>query len=185
MPRATPNALTVRLYPGTWRSRSIRITAPGDRAGAAIFVVCGRRHGLIASLTRMVSFDDVPSAARPHAVSRVDAAFIAATVPGRTVASAFQAGVDAYTEHGLGPLEWLNHHQGGPTGYEPRDYEANSSSEAVIEVNQAFAWNPSAPGMKSEDTILSRDTGAEILTVDPRWPVAVIEGIPRPLVLRR
>jgi hypothetical protein len=48
--------------------------------------------------------------------------------------------------------EWRRHHQGGPTGYEPRDYLATAGSTAFVEERQAFAWNPSVPQLKCEDT---------------------------------
>lgn len=151
----------------------------------AMVVVCARRYGLIASLTRFVSFGAAAAPDRAHAIAAVDAAFIRATVPGRTVGDAFRTGIAAYANYGFAADEWQQHHQGGPTGYEPRDYEARTDSSAVIEDRQAFAWNPSAPAMKSEDTILAGAGGPEILTVDPRWPVTLVDDLPRPSVLTR
>ena len=50
---------------------------------------------------------------------------------------------------------------------------------------QAFAWNPSAPSLKSEDTIVALEDGVEVLTVDRRWPTATVDDLARPLVLER
>jgi antitoxin VapB len=153
----------------------------------AMVVVCARRHGLVASLTRFVSFGPLQPQVRDayERLLRVDAAFAHATVPGRSVGDAFSAGTAAYAAHGFGADEWQLHHQGGPTGYEPRDYLATAAATAPIEPGQAFAWNPSAPSIKSEDTILAWPEGPEVLTVDPAWPTALVDGLARPLVLER
>jgi Xaa-Pro aminopeptidase len=152
-----------------------------------MLVACARRHGLIASLTRFVSFGSLrPELARAHArLLSVDAAFNLATIPGARVGDVFAAGRDAYLEHGFDADEWRLHHQGGPTGYEPRDYVADDGSDALVEEAQAFAWNPSVPSLKSEDTIVARGEGPELLTVDPRWPAEDVNELARPLVLER
>lgn len=36
--------------------------------------------------------------------------------------------------------------------------------------DQAFAWNPSITGTKSEDTILCRQDGPEIMGLSDNWP---------------
>jgi Xaa-Pro aminopeptidase len=150
----------------------------------AMLVACGRRHGLIASLTRFVAFG-LPAGLRDahQRLLRVDVAFNLATVPGRTVGEAFRAGLAAYLAEGFGPDEWRRHHQGGPTGYEARDYLATAAATARIEEGQAFAWNPTVPSLKSEDTVLARAGRPEVLTVDPAWPAAEVAGLRRPLIL--
>ena len=150
----------------------------------AMLVACARRHGLIASLTRFVSFDGLSPELRDtqDRLLPIDAAYIAATVPGARVGDVFAAGTAAYAANGFDAEEWRRHHQGGPTGYEPRDYLATADADALVEPGQAFAWNPSVPMLKSEDTIVA---GGEILTVDPAWPTATVAGMARPLVLER
>ena len=54
-----------------------------------------------------------------------------------------------------------------------------------MQVDQAFAWNPTAPGAKVEDTVLVRADGIEVLTVDPRWPTTRVAGLDRPIELDR
>jgi antitoxin VapB len=136
-----------------------------------MLVVCGRRHGLIVSATRLVSFgplsDDLR--ARHDAVARVDAAFIGATRVGARIGDIFKAGLDAYAAEGY-PDEWQLHHQGGPCGYAPRDYRATVDIDDVVETNQAFAWNPSITGTKSEDTIIATPEGPEIISASPGFP---------------
>ena len=150
-------------------------------------VVCARRHGLFANLTRFVA-DRPLTAAEADAQQRlfgVEAAFLDATRPGQLVRDVLAAGTGAYGEHGFSPDEWRNHHQGGPTGYLSRDHLATPESTEAIEDAQAFAWNPSVPGLKVEDTVLATAAGPEVLTVDPTWPVQEVDGRRRPLVLAR
>jgi hypothetical protein len=49
--------------------------------------------------------------------------------------------------------------------------------------NQTFTWNPSGPGVKIEDTVQLTRSGITVLSVDPRWPAALVNGIRRPLTL--
>ncbi|WP_091500735.1 M24 family metallopeptidase [Microbacterium sp. cf332] len=142
----------------------------------AMLVVCGRRHGLIANATRWVG----EIGADDDRILAVEAAFFAATRPGVRLDEAFRAGCRGYADAGFAPDEWTRHHQGGPTGYAGRDPRATDVTRDVVRTPHAFAWNPSAPGAKVEDTVLISDAGVEVLTVDPRWPTTVIGGIARP-----
>ncbi len=58
-----------------------------------------------------------------------------------------------------------------------------------MEVSQAFAWNPSVRGVKSEDTVLLTADGPEVLTGMPEWPMwdVILDGQPwqRPAILVR
>ncbi|MCR2792257.1 M24 family metallopeptidase [Microbacterium sp. zg.Y625] len=148
----------------------------GDRA---MLVVCGRRHGLIANATRWVG------AAGPddERILAVEADFLAATRPGAVLSDAFARGCAAYAAHGFDDEEWTRHHQGGPTGYAGRDPRATAQTLDPIVADQAFAWNPSAPGAKVEDTVLIGDDGIEVLTADPRWPTVTHAGRARPTAL--
>ncbi len=161
-------------------------TAPiGD---LVMLVTCARRGGLFANLTRYVAFGRPdPGVRDAHArLLTVDVAYNAATRLGAAVATVFTAGAAAYGPAGFDPTEWRAHHQGGPTGYEPRDRLATAASTEVVEAAQAFAWNPSAaPGVKSEDTVLARTAGVEVLTADPRWPTQLVGGLRRPLIWER
>ena len=60
-----------------------------------------------------------------------------------------------------------------------------ASTVDVVQAGQAFAWNPTAPGAKVEDTVVMHDSGIEVLTVDPRWPTLDVGGRPRPIELVR
>lgn len=145
----------------------------GERA---MIVVCGRRDGLIANATRWVgeSVDEEP-------VLGVERAFLDASAPGGRLDEAFAAGTAAYARFGFDADEWQHHHQGGPTGYAGRDPRATASTADLLVEDQAFAWNPTGPGRKVEDTMLRTDDGWEVLTVDERWPSVEYEGLRRPV----
>ena len=137
-------------------------------ARTVMLVVCARRYGLVVSATRIVSFDPVSAELRKKhdAVAQVDAAFIAATQIGARIGDVFKTGLDAYAAQGFAD-EWKLHHQGGPAGYLPREYRATMDTDDDVLPNQAFAWNPSIAGTKSEDTIIATADGPEIISASP------------------
>lgn len=142
----------------------------------AMLVLCGRRGGLVCSVTRLVHFGALPAELRRKvdAVARIDAAMIAHTRPGKTLGDVFQKAQQAYAEVGF-PDEWMLHHQGGSAAYEPREFIAVPDSPEKVVAGQAFAWNPSITGAKSEDTILVGANHNEVLTAIPDWPVINVE----------
>lgn len=142
----------------------------------AMLVLCGRRWGLVCSITRLIHFGALPDDLRrkADAVAMVDATYIAATRPGNDLDQVFQRGVEAYAAAGFAG-EWQLHHQGGPAGYEPREYIAKPGLKEVVLLGQAYAWNPSITGAKSEDTIQVAEHGNEILTAIPGWPMIEIQ----------
>jgi len=154
----------------------------------AMLVLCGRRWGLVCSVTRLVHFGHLPDDLRrkAEAVAQIDATFIAATRPGRTLGEIFRCVTAAYAEAGF-PDEWHLHHQGGPAGYEPREYVATPHSTDVVSVGQVYAWNPSITGTKSEDTILVGEAGNEVLTATRGWPTLSVtvngQTFARPAIL--
>jgi Xaa-Pro aminopeptidase len=138
----------------------------------AMLVLCGRRWGLVCSVTRFVHFGRLPDdlSRKAEAVAQVDATFIG---PSQTLGQIFRQATAAYAETGF-PDEWHLHHQGGPAGYEPREYIATPDSADVVSVGQVYAWNPSITGTKSEDTILVGDEGNEVLTSIDGWPTLTV-----------
>ncbi|MBN1808020.1 MAG: M24 family metallopeptidase [Planctomycetes bacterium] len=164
----------VLLVAADERTLKYRHPLPTDRPVEkhVMLVACARRGGLIASITRLVHFGPLSKdlAARHHAVTAVDAALIAGTVENRPLSDIFNDAVSAYAAAGF-PDEWRLHHQGGPTGYQSRSYKGTPSATQLVLANQAFAWNPSITGTKSEDTILASGSGQEILTPAIDWPL--------------
>ena len=134
-------------------------------------VVCARRQGLIASLTRIACVGQVPDELRRRtdACARVNARLYAATRPGATGAELYRVASEAYAEVGF-PGEERLHHQGGAAGYRTRDWVAHPASAEVVEELQAFAWNPSITGTKVEETCVAARDAVEILTTTPGWP---------------
>lgn len=137
----------------------------------AMLVLCGRRWGLVCSITRLVHFGRLPDELRrkAEAVAFVDATFLDATRPGQTLGQVFRRATAAYAKTGF-PGEWQWHHQGGPAGYEAREYIATPDSQDVVQAGQVYAWNPSIAGTKSEDSILVTSGGTEVLTAIDGWP---------------
>jgi len=156
----------------------------GNRVSASI---CAKRKGLIASVTRIVTFGDVTNSMTNEYTSifKVEAALLDATVVGRPFSDPINAAIAAYPAHGFDADEWTKHHQGGPTGFLPRDWPANQSTTRLIAENQPIAWNPTGKGWKAEDTILATSSGVQLLTIDPEWPSQEIAGRSRPLFLQR
>ncbi|GLD92301.1 hypothetical protein PINS_up000834 [Pythium insidiosum] len=148
----------------------------------AMLVLCGRRAGFVASVTRMVYITTaehpsipVDLLARHDAATYVDAVAITSSRPGVEARTVFKAIQDAYEAKGF-PGEWKLHHQGGCAGYKSREWIATPEMTHTIAMNQAFAWNPSVTGTKSEDTVLLRSTPSgeieyEVITATPEWPV--------------
>ena len=154
----------------------------------AMLVLCGRQFGLVCSITRLIHYgpmsDDLKKKA--DAVAYIDAAMIGATHPGKTVADVFDIAKKAYERVGFGD-EWQLHHQGGPAGYDPREFIATSITDVPVGVGQAYAWNPSITGCKSEDTILIGENQNEILSNIDGWPTKPVNinglTIDRPAIL--
>jgi len=119
-----------------------------------------RYKGLIICCTRLLNFVPVTEQLRAQYMANVeiDCTLMAASKPGATFVSALEAGRAAYEARGYGE-EFKKHHQGGPIGYAGRDYRVDFSTPGVIAENQAFCWNPSITGTKSEDTVISTSKG--------------------------
>ena len=138
----------------------------GPLGGRAMLVVCAERGGLYANLTRMVSFEDPD----PETLRRQEACDEIlrrmrqeATSPGTTLADAFELCRTFYAEAGF-PDGWQDHHQGGTTGYASREVVANPDTRQEIRAGHAFAWNPSLPNAKAEETFVLLPQGPEVLT---------------------
>lgn len=155
-----------------------------------MLVLCLRLQGLIPAITRLVHFGPLPDElhSKAMAVAQVDARLILGTRAGRTMGEMFQLARRAYQDVGY-PEAIEEHHQGGTVAYMPREIIANPADNTPIQQNEAFAWNPSVRGVKSEDTILLGANGPEIVTVVKGWPTWTItvdgQHIERPAILEQ
>ena len=156
----------------------------GNRVSASI---CAKRKGLIASVTRIVTFGEVSQSMVNEytAIFKVEAALLDSTIVGKPFSDPINAAIAAYPANGFDAEEWTKHHQGGPTGFLPRDWPANQASARLIANNQPISWNPTGKGWKAEDTILARESGVKILTNDSNWPSHRVSNRERPLFLQR
>jgi antitoxin VapB len=163
----------VVLVAGDERIARYRHPLPTDGTWKRTLLVSltGRRHGLHASLTRMVSAGepDAELSTRMAAVQRVDAALLLSSRPGISLGAVLARGQAQYAAEGH-PGEWELHHQGGLTGYGGRERFATPGEPLALGPGQAVAWNPSITWVKSEDTALVTGSGPELLTQTPRWP---------------
>jgi antitoxin VapB len=134
--------------------------------------LCARKWGLVISITRFIHFGALPEelAARFQSAANVNAALLDATRVGATSAQLFAVAKAAYAAEGY-PGEEQFHHQGGPTGYGEREWVATPAGTEVVVNNQAFAWNPSIRGGKTEDTVLLCNGTIQYLTATPELPV--------------
>lgn len=163
----------VLLVGGDQRARRLRHPLPTDaRVKEYFMLVAGaERGGLIAAATRIACFGKVPRelAEKHRAVVKVDAALTGATRPGATLGAIFDVAREAYKQVGFAD-EWRMHHQGGSIGYLAREIKAAPGDATVVLADQAFAWNPSIAGTKSEVTTLCRADETAPLEGPTDWP---------------
>lgn len=180
----------VCLVAADGRDRRHRHPLPTAGRGEQSFllVCCARRHGLIASVSRGVLFvgaghDRSERTDRYRAVLGVEQAFLDASLPGARLGDVVNAGIAAYGRHGFDAEEWTRHHQGGLTGWLPREFPAHRGSDQTLAEGMVVAWNPSGGGVKVEDTCLVATDGVDPLATDPDWPVVTVGDRDRPDLL--
>jgi Xaa-Pro aminopeptidase len=168
----------VTLVAADDRLKRFRHPVPTDLRWKKVLmiVVCARRGGLIASLTRIVCDGSIPEDLdiRTHGSAFVNARLFDGTKPGVTGRELYELAALAYSEAGFPGEEHL-HHQGGATGYQTRDWAAHPLIIEKVQNAQAFAWNPSITGSKVEETCIAFDDGIEIITATPGWPFIPVE----------
>lgn len=142
----------------------------------AMLGVNARKWGLIVTLTRFAQFGKIPPELMKQYQDNVyiDCVFMAHTIPGKPVVEVLKKGIEAYKERGYSH-EYQFHHQGGATGYAGRDYRVNFNTPDIVQENQAFCWNPSIAGTKSEDTILATSKGPVLFSKPIEFPVVEME----------
>lgn len=143
-----------------------------------MYVAVAVKWGLNLSITRFCHFGTPPEELlkKKNAIYNIDARLIYNTRPGTRITDIFRQHRENFKEFGY-PDEWRKLHQGGSTSYRIRDVKAtlDTPDTEVVLLNQAYAWNPSIAGIKSEDTILVLAEGNEIISEDPQWPLVEID----------
>lgn len=130
----------------------------------ALVGICGRRNGLIVSITRDVLIDRDEEMIQKHdKCVMVNAAFLNALKIDNTLEEVFENGINEYSKQGY-PQEYQEHHQGGLTGYIPREMKVNFLCKHLVRENEVYAFNPTIQGAKCEDTVLVTESGIEIMT---------------------
>ncbi len=144
---------------------------------ALLAVVVAKRSGLHIAATRTVlrrADDDIIPLMK--SVAMVHDTVIEASRPGGTWGESVDALARGYEAVGQ-PDAWREHYQGGPIGFEQREFELapgqlNSPYWGLERrAPYALAWNPSLRGgAKLEETYLVSDS-IELLTRTPDWPL--------------
>ena len=168
----------VTLVGADERIEQYRHPLPTDKTWEKILLIgiCGKREGLIANLSRLACVGKIPDELikKTTASARVFAKLNSATRVGASGAELYQTAFETYAEQGCAD-EIHKHHQGGATGYKTRDWVAHPKSAEKVVLNQAFAWNPTITGTKTEETFILTENGAEILTASPNFPTIAVE----------
>lgn len=176
--RKRGGAATVTLVGSDERIYRYRHPLPTDTPieRYVMLVLCFRYRGLVSALTRSIYFGELPDTLSDtaRAVAQIDARLIAQTQAGRSLAEMFAIARQAYADAGQ-PDAIEEHHQGGPIAYLAREALASPANDWRIASGQAFAWNPSLRGAKSEDTLLLTESGPEVVTDVEAWPVWRVE----------
>ncbi|MHB0992102.1 MAG: M24 family metallopeptidase [Burkholderiales bacterium] len=177
------------LAAGERRVLAYRHPVPSENTldGYAMLVFCARKYGLYANLTRFVSFRKLsPAQTMQHRqIMEIEAIALDATQAGNSLDTVYAALADAYAARG-----WHEaikaHHQGGTTGYLAREIVATPSTPDRMAAPQAYAWNPSVPGVKVEDTfLLGHYDELDNLTSDAAWPSVKVQDRLRPWPMER
>ena len=142
-----------------------------------MYVTVAVKWGLNLSMTRFVHFGEVTNELKKkhEAIVNIDSRLILNTRPGKKLKELFMEHTHNFEKFGY-PDEWEKLHQGGSASYRIRDVKPNLNTpdSEIVMLNQAYAWNPSITGIKSEDTILINEEGNEIISEDKNWPLVKI-----------
>ncbi len=138
--------------------------------------VNARYKGLITTVTRMVHFGKPTEQLINQYKNNVEieCIMIEKTKPGRRMNEPVLAAIEEYEKRGY-HNEWKLHHQGGAMGYFARDVRVTPQTEEIIRNNQAFCWNPTISGTKSEDGFIATHDGPIMITKPFVFPTIKIE----------
>ena len=142
-----------------------------------LIAVCAKRQGLIANLSRIICIGEISSELKrkTEAAAFVFARLLAETKPDRTGAELYKIAADAYCRK-----RFCQRNKSASSGRRNRlqNTRLGDSSEDRTKKffdKQAFAWNPSITGTKTEETVLVSENKIEILTQTPDFPQISVE----------
>lgn len=172
------------------RARLYRHPIPTMNKVQDYIMLCmnARYKGLITTITRFAHFGPVSAELQRQYADNVEieCAMIANTRIGQPLTVPFLKALDLYASKGYKD-EWKLHHQGGSMGYYARDVKVTHSTTEVVYPNQAFCWNPSITGTKSEDAFIATPDGPLMISKPITFPTLrfEVDGIEfiRPAIL--
>lgn len=141
-----------------------------------MILINATKGGLCVALTRLVHLGPLPQEIKikMDKVTEIEAKIAVNCTPDKTMEDITKVLINSYKEAGY-PDEWKKHYQGGPIGYGIREYGYDwfPGSTKKFYNKQAFNWNPTITGTKSEDTFLYIDGNIEWLTFkeSKNWPI--------------
>jgi Xaa-Pro aminopeptidase len=187
-PEETEAEITGRLCAELWKDRIDPVgymAAADDRARLyrhpiptmnrvkkyMMLCINARYKGLVTTITRLAHFGDVPISLQQQYRENVEieCIMIANTRIGEEIRTPLMAAIEAYKKIGLSE-EWKLHHQGGSMGYYGRDIRVTPINTELIRKNQAFCWNPTISGTKSEDGFIVTPDGPVMITNPVLFP---------------
>lgn len=138
--------------------------------------VNARYKGLYTTITRMVYFGEIPIFLKRQYRDNVEieCIMIAKTKIGEEMRIPVLAAIEEYERRGYKD-EWKLHHQGGSMGYYPREIRVTPTTTERIIKNQAFCWNPSITGTKSEDGFIVTEREPIMITKPVIFPTLKVE----------
>ncbi len=138
--------------------------------------VNARYKGLITTVTRMVHFGEPSKQLLKQYRENVEieCVMIARTRIGEKMNVPVLAAIEEYEKRGYHD-EWKLHHQGGPMGYYARDVRVTFDCQQIVRRNQAFCWNPTISGTKSEDGFIVTEKGPIMITKPFVFPALKLE----------
>lgn len=193
-PEETEAEITGRLCAELWKDRIDPVgymAAADERASLyrhpiptmnkvkkyLMLCINARYKGLVTTITRLAHFGDVPDSLEKqyHKNVEIECIMIANTKIGEKINLPLMTAIDAYKRIGL-PEEWKLHHQGGSMGYYARDIRVAPNNTELIRKNQAFCWNPTISGTKSEDGFIVTLNGPVMITKPVLFPSIRLEA---------
>lgn len=145
-------------------------TSPIERF--AVLTATGRKYGLHATATRVVSFGEPPDELKHemNAACRVTACYLASTWPDAVPREVLTTGARFYAisdfEH-----EWLQAPQGHLTGRAAVELLFTPQTTTLLEPGMAVTWSATAGAAASCDTFLVTADGPQAVTAPENWPV--------------